>query len=627
MKKAKQILLVVGLALSMAACSVANSTTVQDAAEQQDSVNVEPTAAAEAAVDTAADVSAEEAATSASDVVNEDAEDYDWDPADEIVITLADNAINSDSSDVTVNGSLATIGAAGTYRLSGTLSNGQVVVSTEEDGLVRLILDGVDIHNETGAAIYVENADKVLVYLAANSANYLSDGNDYQLPDPESDEPNATLFSKADLTIDGTGSLVVTANYNDAIASKDGLLINSGTLTILSVDDGLRGKDYVLIRSADITITASGDGIKSDETEDSSKGWIIIESGTLNIQAGMDGIDAETAVTIEGGTINLVTGSGTTANYNSDVSMKGIKAAALITINGGSFNIQSTDDALHSNDSILINAGEFIIASGDDGIHADVDLTIENGTITVTESYEGLESATMTINDGQISITSSDDGINLAGGADGSGMNTGMGGNPGGGRNGGPGMDFFGGSGDYNLYINGGTIYVNADGDGLDSNGSITVTGGVIVVNGPTNDGNGALDYMGSFTISGGTLLAAGSSGMAQAPGGDSSQPALLIYFGATLSADTPVSVVDGNGENVVTVVPSKSFSSLVVSSPDLVLGDTYTIYVGGTVGAVDSLGLTADEAASGGTEYTTLTLSYLITQIGTGGGMGGGRR
>jgi hypothetical protein len=239
-----------------------------------------------------------------------------------------------------------------------------------------------------------------------------------------------------------------------------------------------------------------------------------------------------------------------------------------------------------------------------------------------------LEAATITINNGQIFITSSDDGINLAGGADGSGAGFDMGGNPGGGRNGGPGMDFFGGGGDdYNLYVNGGSIFVNAEGDGIDSNGSITVEGGVIVVNGPTNDGNGAVDYMSSFSISGGTLLAAGSSGMAQAPDANSSQPSLMIYFGTTLPAGTSVSVVDENGNNIVTVVPNKQFSSLVVSSADLVMGNTYTITVGGDVSGLDEMGLSTDGMASGGTEYTTLTLSYMVTQIGTGGGMGGGRR
>lgn len=628
MKKITRILLVMGILLSVMACSISNAVSIQDLTQEAGSeiasTSIE-TSEDQALDDQSTSSASADEATASGVELNEDPTDYDWNIADEIAITLADNVINSESSDVTVSGSTVSIEAPGSYRISGSLSNGQLIVSTEQDGVVRLILDGVDIHNDTSSAIYIENAEKVVVYLVANTENYLSDGSSYILTDSESDEPNATLFSKSDLTIDGAGNLMVTGNYNDAIASKDGLIINSGNLTIVASDDGLRGKDYVLIRSANITIDANGDGIKSDETEDSAKGWIIIESGTLDIRAGMDAIDAETAVTVESGNLTLAAGDGTTgADFTSDISMKGIKAGAIITINGGIFDIQSTDDGLHSNDSILINGGEFTIASGDDGFHADTDLTIENGSITIAISYEGLESATITINNGQISIVSSDDGINVAGGADGSGMNAGMGG--GGGRNGGPGMDMFAGTGDYHLYINGGTVYMNAGGDGLDSNGSITMTGGTVVVNGPTNDGNGAIDYMGSFSISDGILVAAGSSGMAQSPDGNSTQAALLVYFGSTLSAGTPVSLVNASGESVVTVVPDKTYSSIVISSPDMVVGESYTLYVGGTVSAVDGLGLSTS-TVGGATEYSSFTLSYLVSQIGTGGMGGGGGR
>lgn len=625
MKKITILILIMGVLISMTACSVVKEVSTQEENNEitTNSLDMFGEDDTENLVDTSDSV--EEEITSVLQV-NEDESDYEWNVEDEISITLADDAINSESGNVTVSGSSVSIDEPGSYRISGSLANGQVVVNTTQAGVVRLILDRVDIHNETGSAIYIENADKVVVYLVENTENALSDGSSYSLTDSESDEPNATLFSKSDLTIDGSGTLLVTGNYNDAIASKDGLIINSGHITITATDDGIRGKDYVLIRSADIAIDANGDGIKSDESDDSAKGSIIVESGTLNIRAGMDAIDAENAVTIVSGTLSLVAGDGTMeANFNSDVSMKGIKAGTSITINGGNFDIQSTDDGLHSNNYILINDGEFQISSGDDGIHADTDLTIENGVITIKESYEGLESATITINNGQIDITSSDDGINVAGGADGSGMNPGMVG--GGGRNGGPGMDMFAGSGDYQLYINGGTVYMNAGGDGLDSNRSITMTGGTIVVNGPTNDGNGAIDYMMSFSISGGTLIAAGSSGMAQSPGDGSTQNALLIYFGTTLSAGTPVSLVNASGENIVTVVPQKAYSSLVISSPDMILGENYTLYIGGSVDSMDELGLSTN-AANGSTEYGSFTLSYAISQIGTGGmGGGGGRR
>jgi hypothetical protein len=262
-------------------------------------------------------------------------------------------------------------------------------------------------------------------------------------------------------------------------------------------------------------------------------------------------------------------------------------------------------------------------------MHADSELTIEGGQIDITQSYEGLESATITINAGQINIVSDDDGINLAGGVDGSGMNAGMGGGRGG-QNAGPGFDAFGGGGDYALYINGGTIYVNATGDGIDSNGSITIAGGTVVVNGPTENMNGALDYMGSFTISGGTLVAAGSAGMAQAPGTNSSQASVAIFFNGAIAAGSPVQIQNSAGEVVMTFVPAKQIQSLVISTADLVVGETYSVVVGGSVANMDATGFSTGGSSSGGTTYTSFTISSILTQVGTGGGMnfgGGGRR
>ena len=257
MKKITRILLVMGILLSVTACSLSNADSTQDltqeAGSEITSTSVE-TSEDLVFCDQSTSSASADAATASGVELNEDPSDYDWNTDDEILITLADNAINSESNNVTVSGSTVSIEAPGSYRISGSLSNGQVIVSTEQDGVVRLILDGVDIHNNTNSAIYVENAEKVVVYLVANTENYLSDGSSYILTDSESNEPNATLFSKSDLTIDGAGALMVTGNYNDAIASKDGLIINAGNLTIVASDDGLRGKDYVLIRSANLPL-------------------------------------------------------------------------------------------------------------------------------------------------------------------------------------------------------------------------------------------------------------------------------------------------------------------------------------------------------------------------------------
>lgn len=623
MKKVLTFIAALLLVIAMAACTQSPATSLS--MDQEDLTSSEVLGGAangdagEATIDTTTD------ATATKDVdplaPNEDAADYNWDAGEIISIQLNGANATSETSGVQINGSTITIGAAGTYEFSGSLSDGQIVVNTEDAAIVRLILNGVSIHNEDGPAIDVENANKVLVYLPEGSQNQLSDGSNYMLSDPESDEPNATLFSKADLMIDGLGSLLVLASYNDGIASKDGLIVNNGVITVSSVDDGLRGRDYIVIHQGNLTISADGDGLKSDEQDDASKGYIQIDDGTLTVTAGMDAMDAETDLVIQAGSFNLTAGGGSTAATFEDVSMKGLKGLASVVISGGNFTINAADDAIHSNGDIMIYNGAFSIASGDDGIHSDSSLTIEAGQVTITESYEGLESAIITINGGAIALVASDDGINVAGGADGSGMSAQMGGGGRPGRNAGPGFDGFASAGNYYLYINGGTVFVNAGGDGIDSNGSVAITDGTVIVNGPTQNMNGALDYMGDFSISGGILIAAGSAGMAQAPTTNSTQATVLVNFNGTISGGTAVNVQNSAGETVFTFTPLKSIQSLVFSLPDLVTGETYTISVGGNAGGDSDSGLVLGGIYSDGSEYTTFTVSSIVTQIGGGGG------
>ena len=559
--------------------------------------------------------------------LHEDSEDYIWDIESLVSVQLNGDSITTESSDITINGTTATIKAAGNYSFSGSLADGQIVVDTEDEAIVRIILNGADIHSSVNSAIYVQSAEKVLVVLAEGSQNSLSDESNYTLPEAESDEPNATLFSKADLTITGNGSLTITANYNDAIASKDGLIVNGGsTITINAVDDGIHGKDYLVINNAGINVTSSGDGLKSDEADDASKGFITIESGTITVVAGADAIDAESDVTILDGNLNLQSGGGGSANIaNMESSAKGIIGGTSVTISGGNISIDSADDAIHSNGTVLIQGGTFTIASGDDGIHSDTSLTIDGGSINITKSYEGLESATITINGGDIQIEASDDGINVAGGTDGSGMTGGMQGDKGGGKHGGqagPGQDMFTTAGSYYLYINGGSIFVNADGDGIDSNGSIEMTGGTVVVNGPTNNANGALDYMSTFNITGGYFIAAGSSGMAQAPSNSSSQASVYLNFNGTVQSGQIIHVENSAGETIFNFSPMKEIQNIVFSSPNLQTGGSYTIMIGGEISGTSSNLLLSDAAYSGGSEYTSFSITDIVTQIGSGGGM-----
>lgn len=546
----------------------------------------------------------------------------------------------------TVKNNKVIISSAGTYSISGKTTDGQIIVETSKNEQVNLLLDGADITCTDSAPIYVKSSDKTIIALADGTENNITDTSNYVLEDETSDEPNAAIFSKDDLTIIGTGSLKVSANYNNGITSKDDLMIKEGTITVDAISDGLRGKDSITISGGNITINAQEDGMKSTNIEEAEKGYILVEGGSLNITALQDGIQADNNVIINDGEINISTGGGsanssttqdgnwgnwgkgpdentqttTTTTESDTVSAKGIKATNDITINGGTINIDSSDDSIHSNATLTINNGSISASSGDDGIHADSSLEINNGTVNVAKSYEGIEAQTIIVNDGNVSVVSSDDGFNAAGGNDGSAIN---------GR---PGQNGFASTSSGSISINGGDIVVDASGDGIDSNGTITMTDGTVIVNGPTNNGNGALDYDGTFDISGGLLIAAGSSGMTQSISQSSTQNAVSIIV-ESQEANTLINVKSDTGENVITFSPSKAYQSVVVSSPLLKDNTSYIVSTGGESTGTNTNGLYTDGEYSGGSEVANFTVSGVLnsaTQEGvnvggmsTPGGMG----
>lgn len=612
--------------LAFAACALSQDAASSSAAQVATSsaaitnVNVQAEAAETTeAIGSVAVVEASSAAVSAADVLaeksaaNDDVEDAAWDSAAEVPIVLSGDSITADAAGVTVEGSQATITAAGTYTISGALSDGQIVVDTQNEGVVRLILNGVNIRNSTGAAIAVSDAEEVVIVLADGSENLVADGASYVFALPAEDEPNAAIFSKADLTITGNGALTVEGNYNDGIASKDGLVIASGNITVSALDDGMRGKDYLLVEDGKVAVTAQGDGLKSDNEEDAAKGYVAIQAGVIEVTAGGDAITAQTDVLISDGQFTLVSGGGSSAWIDEAASAKGIKGAASVTIDGGTFTIDAADDAIHSNGAVTVNGGAFGLATGDDGVHADSTLTIDGGDIRITQSYEGLESAVITINAGDIDLVASDDGINIAGGNDASGMGRGVG--PGGRMR--PGQDAVTYTGNQYLTINGGTIVVEAAGDGLDVNGAVKMTGGLVVVNGPIENMNSALDYDAGFTISGGFLIAAGSAGMAQAPDASSSQYSIQITYPSPLQAGAAVHIESSDGDEVVTFAPLKIYQSIVFSSPELAEGVTYDLYYEGSAAGEEQGGLYLDGTYTPGESIATFTISDTVTRIG----------
>lgn len=516
---------------------------------------------------------------------------------------------NYQNSDITLTNSM-TITSGGIYTLTGTISDGMITIDTKD--YVKLILNNVSITNSNGPAIYVKNAKAVLIYLNEGTVNYLEDASTYS---SDYTDIGATLYSKDDLIFDGTGTLSVKSNYKDAITSKDDLKIINGTYIINSEDDGIKGKDSVYIVDGKFSITSKGDGIKSTNETNTSKGYILIENGDFNINATLDGIQAETKLLIKNGSYNIITGNGSTNNSKKDTwgnwdsktntdskSAKGLKAGLSIVIEDGNFTLNTSDDSIHSNSYIGIKGGEYQISSGDDGIHADTSIIIDDGLINITESYEGIESAKITINNGTIKVVSSDDGINVAGGSDSSSMNR-------------PGANNYTNNTDNILTINDGNIYVNASGDGIDINGSGYIYGGTIIVDGPTSNGDGALDYDNELIVSGGTLIAAGSSGMTQSISSSSTRYGVLINFNNTYNALTEVAILDKDGNTIISYAPNKSYSSIVFSTDKFVKSETYTIKVDGTT-------------------YTNFTISSTSTTVGnsmmngnSGANHGGGRR
>lgn len=547
-----------------------------------------------------------------------------WQDAPVTFIRLEGNSIVVEGDGVAIDGSTATITAAGSYELSGALADGQIIVDTKDKETVYLILNGVDLRSSVNAPLAVLDAKTAVIVLAEGAQNFIEDSASYVFANPEDDEPNAALFAKSDLTITGAGALTVRGNYNDGIASKDGLVIESGSITVSAVDDGIRGKDYLVVKNGSLTIDAGGDGLKADNEDDATLGYILVEAGEIRVTAGGDALTAQSNVLVRGGDFTLTAGGGGTTRIDDSHSAKGVKAAVGIQIDGGAFAIDAADDGVHANGGIVINGGVFEIATGDDGMHADATLTINNGDIRITRSYEGLESAVITINGGNIYIVANDDGVNVAGGVDGSGT---MRGAPGGGRPnrqqpgappaGMPGQDAFTYTGNQYLYINGGYLVVDAAGDGIDVNGAVEMTGGVVIVHGPAANMNAALDYDAGFTISGGLLAAVGSAGMAQAPGGASTQNSLLINFNAVQQAGTLVHIQDSQGAAILTFAPNKAHQSLAFSSPQLVAGETYTVYLGGSSSGEAVDGLVQNGVYLPGMEYTTFTVESIVTIIG----------
>lgn len=509
-----------------------------------------------------------------------------YDEEKSVNIKLADNGTTSDSDTVKISDNIVTITEEGTYVLTGALTDGMVIVEVKDTEKVQLVLNGVEITNETSAAIYVRSADKVFITTTENAENVLENGGEYTAIDDNNID--AVIFSKADLTLNGTGSLMVNAEAGHGIVSKDDLVLTSGTYEIQSASHGLSGKDSVRVANGTYTITSEKDGIHAENVDDDSLGFVYLAEGNFEIVAKGDGISAGNWLQSDGGTYTIIAGDGSenvqkngqkwefgprgeqenTAEENS-VSMKGIKAAGDLTVTAGKYDLNTADDSIHSNANTTISGGEWTIASGDDGIHGNSATTISGGTIEITQSYEGIEGLSIDITGGDIQLVSSDDGLNAAGGNDSSGFE-------------GPGGDQFAAEDGAYIHISGGKLKVNASGDGIDSNGELTISGGETYVSGPTNNGNGTLDYSGTAKITGGIFVGAGSSGMAQSFGEDSTQGVIFVAMNSQ-SSKSAITLLDADKKEIVSWTPDKEYTSVIISAPSVKEGGQYTLTAGET--------------------------------------------
>lgn len=564
-----------------------------------------------------------------------------------VYVTLSGDGITGETDGVAIKGQTVTITAEGTYIFSGTLSEGQIVVDAD-NAKVQIVFDNVDITCASSAAVYVKSAEKVFVTLAEGSQNTLRNTDEYVAIDDNNIDAvifaksdltlNGTgsltivsaeghgIVSKDDLKITG-GTYDITA-AGHALSGKDSVRITDGTFILTAEKDGIHAenaddeeKGYIYIADGDFTITSDGDGMDASSI-------VQIEDGTFDITAGGGAANSqkthESDMPGGGMSQNIERPDGEsmpqmgekpdeesmsqmgekpdeesmpqmgekpdgenmpqdTTTDESSTSTKGIKAGGGMYLNGGTYQIDSADDSIHSNANITIADGTYTLATGDDGVHADDALTVNGGTITVTESYEGLEGLTVTINDGTIDITARDDGINTAGGTDQSGFGT-FG-------------DHFKGMDSADdeteettdnemwMELNDGYIHILAGGDGVDSNGDLTINGGEIYIDGPSDNGNSAIDYgdRSSAYMNGGTLVAIGSSGMAEGMSDSSKQEVLMVKLGEQMEAGD-VELTDNEGNVIVSYTALKSYDCVIISTAEVESGATYTLTTSGTM-------------------------------------------
>ena len=489
-------------------------------------------------------------------------EDLTWDSSGEKTIDLA-NPTATDG--VSVENGTITITSGGTYRLTGGYS-GQVKIEAAKTDTVRLVLDNAKITNSTGAAINVVSAAEAIIYTAAGTTNTVADEANYTATGD--DDPDAAIYSTANLTLTGEGSLSVEGAYEEGIHTTGGLVIASGTLEVNAANTGIKGKDYVDITGGIVNVTAAQDGIKSTNTDDESMGFTRLSAGSVTVSAGDDGLKAPHTLEISGGTLNI------------EKSNEGIEAQYINILDG----------------DVTVN-------SSDDGINASLKDSSSDTSSDTTSGTAAAGQQTQQNQNGQVQQAPAGGGAAPGGSQGSTGQNQNMPQPPADGAM--PG----GGGGTFEVVdaainISGGTVTVNAEGDGIDSNGTATFSGGTVTVNGPVAGGNNALDSNGDLLLNGGTVTTGSTADMFEAPSSASTSGYLKITDSSALTQGSTVQVTDSSGTVVANYKITTSGVQLVlVSNKNIVKGQSYTVSV--TSGSVDAASTTA---ASGASELGSFT-------------------
>lgn len=443
---------------------------------------------------------------------------FDYEDREPVTISLANNNSKCESKNVDIKDNIITINSDGVYVLSGSLSNGQIVIDADDSAKVQLVLNGVDINCNTSAAIYCRAANKLFISTVAESK--LSNSEDFVQTDDENID--SVIYSKSDLTLNGSSKMIVNASYGNSVSSNDDLAITSGEYDLTAAKHSLKGKDSVRIANAILNLTAEKDGIHS-ENDDDKKGFVYVESGNVTINSEDDGIQASSAVKFVGGNVQI------------EKSNEGIEGR-FIDIAGGSILVVASDDGLNATDKT-----EQEQANSDSTDQSDIENRPQN--VVNNEDRNGAPPS-----------------------------------KPNGGFGGKGGMNV--GSTDCSIVISGGELTVDAGGDGLDSNGIINISGGKTVVYGAENDGDSAVDYQTQAVINGGIIVALGMSGMAENFSESSEQCSILYNLDKSFNANDVVTLAY-NDDIIVSENAVKSFNSVLISCPELTENKKYTLNIG----------------------------------------------